>query len=396
MAAKKKDNKDQFLSQKEINTLLKALGSKEDTSARREDTETRKIKIYDFRRPDIVGKRSIYLYTTIMEAFAQSATNYLQAEYGFKAKVNVVSVDQLTREEFIRCIPIPSFCTHSSWLGGTAILNFPPKTFLNGILGRQSEQKSQSAQSGVFEQKVFMQFFAERFFNEAYKAFNAKSQEPLPKFDGVNFESNIYFLPYTESFSEMGLLASLELVFDGNSKDGDATYPIDFFVNSTVVEELEKRKIICKDEKLRLIPLEKPLGNVVVELGRCRVPENFVFEKNQLLQLDALEQNPLSVFVDGQKKFLGTAVIIEDSLGVRLESDGEASDSNDSFYNVRVVYGSTNADSKELEDFGNGKIVELSESWNDYASVYVNNVLRAQGKIYTADGHFAIRIMEVM
>ena len=132
MAAKKKDDKDQYLSQKEINTLLKALETKDDAGVKRKKNETRKIKIYDFRRPDIVGKRSIYLFTTIMEAFAQSAANFLQTEYGFKAKLNVMSVDQLTREDFIRCIPIPSFCAHSSWLGGTAILNFPPKTFLNG------------------------------------------------------------------------------------------------------------------------------------------------------------------------------------------------------------------------------------------------------------------------
>ena len=59
MAAKKKDDKDQYLSQKEINTLLKALETKDDAGVKRKKNETRKIKIYDFRRPDIVGKRSI-------------------------------------------------------------------------------------------------------------------------------------------------------------------------------------------------------------------------------------------------------------------------------------------------------------------------------------------------
>ena len=82
----------------------------------------------------------------------------------------------------------------------------------------------------------------------------------------------------------MGILCTLEICFEGQK---DKCYLIDVFFNETVIEALCEKRIISKAEKLMIIPFEKPIGNVVAEIGRCHLSENFVFKKNQVLELNS-------------------------------------------------------------------------------------------------------------
>ena len=130
----------EILSQAQIDELLQRIDEgkqKLKSICEKKSGDTRKVKTFDFKRPDILGNRSLRNLTIIMEDFSCNLTDFLQREYGFKAKVNVNSVDQLTREEFVHCIPIPSFISAASWIGGYIALNMNPNTFLYGILKRK-------------------------------------------------------------------------------------------------------------------------------------------------------------------------------------------------------------------------------------------------------------------
>ena len=99
----------EILSQDEIDALLSAISTGE---VEMEDYsnvgEQKKVKIYDFRRPDKFSKDQIRTLQMMHETFARLTTTALSAQLRALVGVHVGSVDQLTYEEFIRSIPNPT------------------------------------------------------------------------------------------------------------------------------------------------------------------------------------------------------------------------------------------------------------------------------------------------
>ena len=153
------------LSQNEIDELLQAIESCEKDT--KPEERTRKVKIFDFKRPDIIGKSTIRILSNILEEYCVSITKYFVNDLEIPVKAHVASVDQLTREEFIRCIPTPTFSFSTVWLDGVLLFNVNPATFLEGFLGRKAKKmkKGQKARflwrnPSAFEKKIFSDFVA--------------------------------------------------------------------------------------------------------------------------------------------------------------------------------------------------------------------------------------------
>jgi flagellar motor switch protein FliM len=70
--------------------------------------EKKRLKVYDFRRPDKFSKDQIRTLQMMHETFARLTTTSLSAQLRTLVHVHVVSVDQLTYEEFTRSIPSPT------------------------------------------------------------------------------------------------------------------------------------------------------------------------------------------------------------------------------------------------------------------------------------------------
>ena len=96
-------------------------------------SDTRRIKIYDFRRPDKFSKEQIRTVSNMHETFARLTTTSLSAQLRTLVHVHVASVDQLTYEEFIRSIPTPTTLAviNMDPLKGNAVLEIAPEiTFI--------------------------------------------------------------------------------------------------------------------------------------------------------------------------------------------------------------------------------------------------------------------------
>jgi len=119
----------EVLSQDEIDQLLTAISTGDIES---EDvtkvTDQKKIKIYDFKRPDKFSKEQIRTVSSMHESFARLTTTSLSAQLRTLIQVHVASVDQLTYEEFIRSIPNPTTLAviNMDPLKGSAILEIDP------------------------------------------------------------------------------------------------------------------------------------------------------------------------------------------------------------------------------------------------------------------------------
>jgi flagellar motor switch protein FliM len=119
----------EVLSQDEIDQLLNAINSGDTEPEDLKPTaDSRKIKIYDFKRPDKFSKEQIRTVSIMHEAFARLTTTSLSAQLRSMVHVHVASVDQLTYEEFIRSIPTPTTLAiiNMDPLKGNAILEIDP------------------------------------------------------------------------------------------------------------------------------------------------------------------------------------------------------------------------------------------------------------------------------
>lgn len=98
------------LSQEEIDRLLQAVSSGEVSIEEiKKEEEEKKVKPYDFRRPSKFSKEHIRVFDMIHENFARSVSTYLSGRVRTFTNINLASIDQISYEEFIRSLPIPSF-----------------------------------------------------------------------------------------------------------------------------------------------------------------------------------------------------------------------------------------------------------------------------------------------
>lgn len=100
----------EILSQDEIDQLLNAIS--DGSVSEREDYEpihTKRIRIYDFARPDVLSRESIRFFSSIMEENMFNLTKLWQKIIPNIKHMHLSSVDQLTFEEFIRSIPTPTY-----------------------------------------------------------------------------------------------------------------------------------------------------------------------------------------------------------------------------------------------------------------------------------------------
>ncbi|MBO8050968.1 flagellar motor switch protein FliM [Leptospira interrogans] len=150
----------EILSQDEIDALLSAISSGEvSESDYASVSEQKKVKIYDFKRPDKFSKDQIRTLQMMHETFACLATTGLSAQLRALVSVHVASVDQLTYEEFIRSIPNPTTLAviNMDPLRGSAILEIDPSisfTIIDRLFGGKGEQAKISRELSEIEMSV--------------------------------------------------------------------------------------------------------------------------------------------------------------------------------------------------------------------------------------------------
>jgi len=106
------------LTQDQIDALLAAANddSTDLEELKREET-SRKIKVYDFKRPDKFSKDQIRTLYMLHESFARMLNTYMSSHLRTLVNVDVASVEQLTYQEFVQSLANPSVIT---------ILGVPP------------------------------------------------------------------------------------------------------------------------------------------------------------------------------------------------------------------------------------------------------------------------------
>ncbi|HEX3014867.1 MAG TPA: flagellar motor switch protein FliM [Desulfobacteria bacterium] len=117
------------LSQHEIDALLTSLaeGQIDSDNIKQMNTQQR-VRIYDFKRPNKFSQAHIGFLRNIHENYCRSIKTYLTANLHAVINAKVVSVEQITYDEFIRSLPCPTILTVFSLkpLEGMALMEINP------------------------------------------------------------------------------------------------------------------------------------------------------------------------------------------------------------------------------------------------------------------------------
>lgn len=130
----------EILSQSEIDSLLSALAAGESGTEEVVETDTRKVKPYDFKHPERFSKEHVRALQMVYDHFGRLSSAGISAMMRSLCEVKLISTDQLSYDEFIRSIPSPTFINivNVGPVGGTIVMEFSPSlsyTFVDRLMG---------------------------------------------------------------------------------------------------------------------------------------------------------------------------------------------------------------------------------------------------------------------
>jgi flagellar motor switch protein FliM len=131
------------LSQAEIDALLSALSDGQVDAEEMKTTKTQKrIRVYDFKRPNKFSKDQIHSLQNIYENYCRALTTYFSGHLHSVIDSKVLSIEQITYDEFIRSLPNPTILGLYSLnpLEGTVLMEVAPTlafTIVDRLLGGQ-------------------------------------------------------------------------------------------------------------------------------------------------------------------------------------------------------------------------------------------------------------------
>ena len=97
-----------ILSQQEIDELLESLTSGDISAERMKEEGEKKVKVYDFFRPNRFSKEQIRTIEMIHENFARLLSTFFSAQLRTAVDVKLLSVQELSYDEFIRSLIVPT------------------------------------------------------------------------------------------------------------------------------------------------------------------------------------------------------------------------------------------------------------------------------------------------
>ena len=318
----------EVLSQDEIDQLLTAISAGDtDTEDFRTVNDMRKIKIYDFKRPDKFSKEQIRTVSIMHETFARLTTTALSAQLRSMAHVHVASVDQLTYEEFIRSIPTPTTLAviNMDPLKGNAILEIDPSvtfSIIDRLFGGTGQGTKVQRDLTDIEQSV-MEGIIVRILANMREAWT-QVIDLRPRLGQI--ETNPQFAQIVPP-SEMVVLVTLEAKV--GEEEGMMNFCIPYITIEPIISKLSSQFWFSSvrrssttqymgvlKEKLSTVDMD-----VVAEIGSINLPVRDVLNLRvgDVVRLSNVRVgDPFTLSVGNKKKFLCQAGVIGKKVAVQV------------------------------------------------------------------------------
>jgi flagellar motor switch protein FliM len=318
----------EVLSQDEIDQLLSAISAGEiSTEEIHQPRDQRKIKIYDFKRPDKFSKDQIRTVSIMHETFARLTTTSISAQLRSLVHVHVASVDQLTYEEFIRSIPNPTTLAIIDMdpLKGSAILEIDPAitfSIIDRLFGGQGEGAKFSRDLTDIEQAV-MEGIIVRILGNLRESWSTVI-DLRPRLGGI--ETNPQFAGIVPP-SEMVVLVTLETKV--GEVEGMMNLCIPYLTIEPIISKLSAQYWYSSvrrgttPENLNILRerLATVAINVIAEIGNMdiRVRDVLALRRGDIVRLDSVRvSDPMVLKVGDRRKFTCRPGVLGNKMAVQV------------------------------------------------------------------------------
>lgn len=309
------------LSQSEIDSIINALGSGE-LPAKPDNQEgllNQSVTLYDFRRPNKFSKEQMRTLKNIHENFARMLANFLTAYLRLSITVKLESISQVTYEEFIYSLPLPTLVTvfRFSEKGGSAFLETNPYfsfPIIDILFGGEGRFIKQARELTEIELSV-MRRVNEKVLNNLRYTWEDIA-ELSPEIESL--DTNPQFSQLLASNEAVALL-SFSTRIAGN--DGFINLCLPYITLESVLSHLSTQNWHTRQSKTEwnmtkaIKKLEKKLKVSEVELtavlgeATISVADFLNFEEGDIILLDRQVDKPVDLCLEGRPKFkinLGT------------------------------------------------------------------------------------------
>jgi flagellar motor switch protein FliM len=304
-----------ILSQNEVEMLLSAVSEGNLEEAAQEEDEVpggREFMPYDFRRPDRVSKEQLKGLQSLFEAFSRELSILLPPFLRSVVRVDLVSIDQLTYDEFILSVSRPTSLAvvNMAPLEGNAVIELSSTitfSIVDRVMGGKGQNLSSQRELTEIESRIVHRIIL--MVLDCLKRSWAQLIEF--KLSVVNQESDPLIVQIVAG-SEMTILVSYEIHM--GETVGSMNLCIPLMVLTPVLDQISQqtryarkmgeelaaqtRELIYKTVRNAELPFDAVLGRAQLPLS-----EVLNLEVGDIVQLDSDVKNPIEIRIGELARF---------------------------------------------------------------------------------------------
>ena len=291
------------------------------------DSEHKSYKLYNFRRPDKFSKDNLRALRDIHREFSKAISLVLSGYLRMRVEIEIVSVDQLTYEEFVRSMPSPISVGVFEFepLSGQVLLGISFEVIsciVNRMLGGVGNIENQTRELTDIEKAL-----AKKVINIIIKSLEDSWNTIIPvtgKF--ISLDDNYQSIQVATA-GEIVALLTFEVQISGKHF-GLFSLCFPYPVLETVLGHLSTQHIFqtkglvaSNDERLKMISkINTSNVDLRVQFGQCSITlDDFMqLSEGDIIKLDNKVQDDLIVKVNGEKKFFARPGTLKDKICVKI------------------------------------------------------------------------------
>ena len=277
------------------------------------DEQGRKIKTYDFNRPNRFSKDHMRTLEMLHEIFSRGFTASVAAYLRMVAEIKVTSVTQLPFREYIMSLPRPDciFVLKMEPLDGSFLLEMNPElvlTLIDRILGGPGKAPTASRELTLIEQSVI-----EKIVNRGLETLQEawlKVGHFQPKL--VGYETTAQFV---QVVAPNEIAAAIEFEIKVNEVTGKMSMCIPYVVLEPIIGDLSAQKWFTVGKKESTAETVESLTKVMkettvpfmVQVGSTQitVQEMLRLKVGDVIRLNTSPNNEIDVMIENLIKLKG-------------------------------------------------------------------------------------------
>ena len=318
----------EILSQDEIDALLRGISTGEVDAEDAKEEKDQKLRVFDFRRPEKFSRDHMRTLEMMHEGFARHMSTTLTAHLRSGVSMRVASVDQITYDEFIKSLPVPSTLAtiDVNPLSGRFLIEIDPElTFvmIDRLFGGQGDPIKTQRELSEIEDAV-VEGIILQMLNNLRDAWTT-AIEIKPKLVGIESNPQFAFIvPPTDMVALVTFEAKISNV------EGIMNLCIPHMVIEPILPKLSSQSWFTSIRKgttisnlsmlkKRVMAIKLP---VVVEVGRTKigVRDMLQLQQGDVIRLNTKVKDPLAVRVGNRLKFTGHPGILGSRVGVQIDT----------------------------------------------------------------------------